>query len=262
MTSPIMLVRGTVAHTRFAPPHHFSRPSLSLWVDLDALPRAAKSHWLFAYNRFSLLSFYESDYLSRPRQAATPSPKTLASRIRQIAAECLPHSAIARIRLLTFPRILGMVFNPLSVYECYDENGGVVMQVFEVRNTFGESHTYVATGDGTPQQVYTTDKRFYVSPFFPVAGRYRLIFRRQSDRVRLLVGYDIDGTPALRATLRGAMYPLTDRTILRYSQLPMRVWGGIHWEAAKLWLKKAQLFARPSPPTTYSMATSIKETHQ
>lgn len=256
--SPIMLVRGEVAHTRFAPPHHFSRPSLSLWIDLDALPQAAKQYRLFSHNRFNLLSLYESDYLNHPNYARSLS---LASRIRHIAAECIPHVSVARIRLLTFPRILGMVFNPLSVYECTDRRGRVVMQVFEVRNTFGESHTYVAaTSDRSTPQIYTTDKRFYVSPFFPVAGEYRLHLKHYESQMRLLVGYDIDGKPALRASLRGTMMPLSDYALVRYMHLPMRVWLGIHYEAVRLWLKNAKFFSRPAPPVdAYSMVRALKE---
>ena len=260
---PIMLVRGEVAHTRFAPPHHFSRPSLSLWIDLDALPQAAKQYRLFSHNRFNLLSLYESDYLNHPNynHADAPSSLSLASRIRHIAAECIPKTPIAGIRLLTFPRILGMVFNPLSVYECTDKRGSVVMQVFEVRNTFGESHIYVAaTSDPSTPQIYTTDKRFYVSPFFPVAGKYRLHLKHHKAQMRLLVGYDIDGKPALRASLRGTMVPLTDRALVGCMQLPMGVWVGIHYEAVRLWLKKAKFFRRPTPPAgAYSMASAMKE---
>ena len=255
----IMLVKGEVAHTRFAPPHHFSRPSLSLWIDLDALPHIAKKHRLFSHNRFNLLSLYESDYLNHPSYAhAATSSLSLASRIRRIAAECIPHVSVAGIRLLTFPRILGMVFNPLSVYECTDKRGAVVMQVFEVRNTFGESHTYVAAG--STAQVYTTDKRFYVSPFFPVAGKYRLRLKHNGSQMRLLVGYNIDGKPALQASLRGTMVPFSARSLVGCMHLPMGVWLGIHYEAVRLWLKKAKFFPRPAPPVNaYSMASALKE---
>ena len=261
-TSPIMLVPGVVSHTRLkcnasgSPAHHFSRRTLSLWLDLDRMQAEASKHRLFSLNRFNLLSLHEADYASHPKGGCA-DPASLSHRIRQIASECLPATAIASIRLLTFPRILGMVFNPLSVYEAYDKRGVAVMQVFEVRNTFGDHHTYVAingdyAGMAGMAAIHTTQKCLYVSPFFPVAGRYRLRLRQRGSSIQVGVGYDLAGKTALYASLRGSLVAMSDAAIVRAMwqqvQFPMRPWLGIHSEAWKLWLKKATFFKRPPPP--------------
>jgi DUF1365 family protein len=176
MTSPVMLVTSDISHTRYGKPSHFlKRKGLSLWIDLDNLDEANSSSWLFSVGRFNLLSFREKDY--GPNFHAKAFVMPLAQYIRTLAAEVIPDQDIAHIRLLTFPRILGAVFNPLSVYVASDASGQIVMTVYEVSNTFGEKHTYVADNHHSARPVHVTEKRFYVSPFFPVEGEYRLSFR-------------------------------------------------------------------------------------
>jgi DUF1365 family protein len=164
MTSPVMLVTSDISHTRYGKPSHFlKRKGLSLWIDLDNLDKANSSSWLFSVGRFNLLSFREKDY--GPNFHAKAFVMPLAQYIRTLAAEVIPDQDIAHIRLLTFPRILGAVFNPLSVYVASDASGQTVMTVYEVSNTFGEKHTYVADNHHSARPVHVTEKRFYVSPF-------------------------------------------------------------------------------------------------
>ncbi|MAJ35830.1 MAG: hypothetical protein CBC12_11945 [Candidatus Puniceispirillum sp. TMED52] len=270
MMSPVMLVLSDISHTRYGKPSHYlKRKGLSLWIDLDDLAEANHASWLFSVNRFNLLSFREKDY--GPNFHARRYVMPLAQYIRELAAEVIPETKIAHVRLLTFPRILGAVFNPLSVYVASDASDQIVMTVYEVSNTFGEKHTYVAH-DHAPEDaaettgarpVHVTEKRFYVSPFFPVEGEYQLSFRHAKTRMQVMVAYSINNKPALLAVLRGVLTPLTGLSILKHvislRQLPMRPFVSIHVEALKLWWKRVRYFSRPVPPEQPWSKTVLKK---
>lgn len=249
------LVVSSIIHTRHRPTsHRLERRGLSLWLDLDRLEEAGRQSKLLSIGGFNLLSFDERDH--GPNFAAGGTMvEPLADYARRLARSVIPDIAIDRVMLLTFPRILGQVFNPISVYRCLDAAGTVQLTIYEVRNTFGDMHAYVGTGD----DLHQADKIFHVSPFLPVEGRYQLRMRLTDQEMALIIGYTIDGDAMLTATLRGTLTPLTSRSILasmaRAGQWPMRPLVSIHIEAFKLWRKKVPFFRRPEPPlATWSPA--------
>ncbi len=164
--------------------------------------------------------------------------------------------------LLCYPRILGWVFNPLSVYFAYDRTGTLAAVIYEVRNTFGEKHSYVApVAAGELTQAGLRQKRrklFYVSPFNG-HGDARTVsacaHRPRTSRVRILET-DAEG-PLLSATFHGVRKALTSSTLLsalaRVPFLTLKVVAGIHWEALRLWIKGMRLVPRPPapPPVSY-----------
>ncbi len=253
MMAPVMLLPSLISHMRYGKPSHFlKRKGLSIWIDLDRLDDANQQSRLFSVGRFNIISFYERDYGANFHAGKYVMP--LHAYIRALAADVLPDTVISGIRMLTFPRIFGAAFNPLSVYEASDASGKVVMTVYEVSNTFGQKHSYVATHDGNIHPLHQVEKRFYVSPFFPVKGEYQLLTRCQDQNMKVMVGYKIDGKPALVATLRGALKPMTSASVIKYlflmAQWPMRPLLSIHIEALKLYFKRAKFHSRPDAPNT------------
>jgi uncharacterized protein len=246
----VSLYRGEVMHARLRPVgHRFVYRVFSLLVDLDRLGAADRRSALFSVGRFNLVSFHEADH----------GPCTGASLRRHIDALLAPCGIDVRggrVLLLCYPRILGYVFNPLSVYYAYDRADALRAVVYEVRNTFGEVHTYVApvepgalTEAGLRQE---RDKLFYVSPFLDMAMRYHFRLLPPGDAVRVrILETDADG-PILSATFSGRRADLTTATLARacvaLPLMTLKVIAGIHWEALKLWLKGVKL--SPRPPAT------------
>mgnify|MGYP002850349142 FL=1 len=252
------LVRSKIDHTRHGTPSHFlSRSGLSIWIDLDRLDAAQEQSALFSVDGFNLLSFRQADYGPNFRRTGPVVP--LADYARDLAAEICPGIRIASVHLLTFPRILGVAFNPVSVYVMRDEAGADRVYIYEVRNTFGDMHSYIGRADGRETTLEAT-KIFHVSPFFPVDGAYRLRVSAppERDRVRVLMRYSANGTARLTATLRGSRERLTTmsavRALLATGQWPLRPLVSIHVEAARLWLKKVPFHGRPAPPQPWSRA--------
>ena len=263
-----VLVNSQVVHARHGlPQHRLTRRTLSVWLDLDRLEQANRQSWLFSVGRFNLLSFYESDFgpNHKSQSRAGRRDKSLAAYARALCATHLPEVEITSIRFLAMPRILGMAFNPITVYLCADAKGQDRFVIYEVHNTFGDSHSYIGVVEDTGKtMLHEVDKNLHVSPFFSMEGHYALRFKATDDTIMLMVRYSKDNKPALTATLRGTIIDLHAgaimRQILSALHMPMRPWFGIHVEAVKLFLKKCATYRRPTPPeTAHSVMTQTQK---
>lgn len=242
------LYLGDVMHARLKPiGHRFSYRVMSLLIDLDRLDAADRQSRLFGVNRAALYSFHESDHGER-------DGSSLRSYVQRRAAERGIDLTGGKILLLSYPRLLGYTFNPLSVYFCHRADGALAMLIYEVRNTFGEIHSYALPV--TPDQISNAgvrqeqDKLFYVSPFLDMAMRYHFRVRPPDDCVKLrILESDTDG-PLLAATFNGKRRRLTSAALIRtFVALPFvtfKIMAAIHWEALRLWLKGARIVARPT----------------
>jgi DUF1365 family protein len=235
---------GQVVHQRHRPKKHNLRYRVfSVLVDLDELPQLDALRW-FGHNRAALFSFRDADHGD-----GRPLRDWVAD---QLAGEGLP--APSRIRLLCYPRILGYVFNPLTVWYCDDATGKPLATIYEVHNTFGERHTYVLPAAAAQQEA---DKAFYVSPFIDMDCRYEFRLSQPDERVRVAINETQDGVPLLYAAFIGAREPFTDATLLKlffsHPLMTFKVTAGIHWEALRLILKGIRIrwYTGRKPPTDH-----------
>lgn len=239
---------GKVMHQRLRPRRHrLGYRVFSLLLDLDELDGLATRLRLFSRNRFNLFSFYDRDH-------GDGGPDSLRAQIERALVAAGIAAEGGKIRLLTMPRVLGYVFNPLSVYFCYRRSGGLAAIVYEVSNTFGERHNYLIPvtdhDGGTIHQECA--KRFFVSPFLDMEMRYTFRVDPPGPRIGIAItGRDDDG-PVIVASLFAARAPLTDarlaRAFVTYPLLTLKVIAGIHWEALWIWRKGIGLRDRPPPP--------------
>lgn len=247
---------GRVFHKRLRPvEHQFSYSVFFLRLPLSQLKELG-NRWL-SKDGFNLLSFSTHDY--GPRDGSS-----LENWMRELLLREGIDSANGEIVLQTFPRLLGYVFNPISVWYCFDQGGLLRAALAEVRNTFGEHHNYlvahkdqrtIAAGDWL-----TSRKVFHVSPFCEVKGHYRFRFEQVAGRAFAQIDYfdgnDVtagDADKLIVTTLHGVPEPLTSRSTLRaFLGHPLMTFGvvaRIHWHALKLWLKHVPIFTKPEPPT-------------
>lgn len=257
-SAPAALYFGEVMHARLKPMgHRFTYRVFNLLIDLDQLDDAGRMSRLFGVNRAALYSFYEGDH--GPRDG-TP----LRAYVNRRAAEHGIDLAGGRVQLLCFPRLFGYAFNPLSVYFCNDASGALALLIYEVRNTFGETHSYVLpvqpgqlTDAGVRQE---QNKQFYVSPFVEMAMRYYFRVWPPGRDVKLrILETDAEG-PLLSATFAGKRCALTSFSLLHaFAALPLvtfKIVAAIHWEALRLWLKGAKLVPRPVKKDVEALARS------
>lgn len=203
---------------------------------------------LFGRNRGNLTSVWDSDHGGPPKQGRG------APWVRDVLA-ANGIEAPARIDLLTQPRVLGHVFNPVSFWLCHDADGGLRVVIAEVTNTFGDRHSYLVHRDDLepirPDDRMRATKLMHVSPFQPVEGGYEFRFDITPDRIGIWIDYT-GGNGGVIATLVGSRKPLTNAGILKATlRRPFgsrRVLALIHWQALKLWWKGAAYRPRPEPP--------------
>jgi uncharacterized protein len=248
---------GDVMHQRMKPVgHRFKYRVYSLLLDLDRLDEINGFSPLFSVNRPNVMAFHEADHL---RGSDAP---TLRAHINDLLAKAELDAPAARIELACYPRIFGQVFNPLSVYYAYGSDERLVAMVYEVRNTFGENHTYVCkVGDNDVTEAgirQSRDKLFYVSPFIEMGMRYHFRMNLPGKQIKWRI-LETDGTgPLLAATYSGNRKPLRTGSVLAcLLQFPLLTWkivGGIHYEALKLWLKGVRYVPRPEPPEKASFS--------
>jgi DUF1365 family protein len=170
-----------------------------------------------------------------------------------------------RIELICFPRILGFVFNPLSVFFGYDRAGALRGIIYEVNNTFGETHAYVAPVTPAARHEHRSAKVFHVSPLFPVRGDYHFRVHAPGETFKLAVENVVDGAREHLATLTTRARPLTDRWLAKvFVTMPLmtlQVLAGIHWHALKLFLRGARYHRRPPLPaeaTTFAHPPALQ----
>jgi uncharacterized protein len=257
---PALLYYGNVMHQRMRPVgHRFDYKVFSLMVDLDHLEEARKLSPLFSVNRFNLLSFHESDHIRGSRA------DNLRAHVDGLLAEAGLPRRPARILLACYPRVLGRVFNPLSVFYAYDAAGTLQALVYQVRNTFGEDHTYVCPVEESERSAagirQVRRKIFHVSPFLGMELSYHFRMAPPGETLKWrILETDADG-PLLAATYSARAESLSTSSILRnVARIPMLTWkivGAIHFEALRLWLKGVAYVEKPEPPARVSYKDGI-----
>ncbi len=249
---------GQVGHSRTRPAKHsLTYGVFMLLLDLDELPALAKALRWFSLGRFNLTSFNAQDH-------GDGSSLPLRAQVERRLDEADLSIQGGPIRLLCLPRILGYVFNPISVYFCHRPDGALHAILYEVSSTFGERHSYLipaqAGADGEIRQ--SVDKRLHVSPFMDMNLHYAFRVSPPRERVRIAIAVsDGEGT-ILNASFVGARRDLTDAQLLRawatYPLLTLKVIAAIHWEAVKILLKGVRLRAG-TPAPAYPVTVGVSE---
>ncbi|KAF0123491.1 MAG: hypothetical protein FD152_3305 [Xanthobacteraceae bacterium] len=238
---------GTVSHRRLRPrPHALSYRVFWTLLDLDEIDGLASRLRLFSRNRFNVVAFHDADYGDR-------SGRDLRSQVEARLTEAGFAIPGGPIRLFTMPRILGYAFNPLSVFFCHRPDGALAATVYEVHNTFGETHCYVMAADGGEQPiVQESRKAFHVSPFLDRSMDYQFRLVPPGGDVSVVIRASDEAGPMLMASLTGKRQPLGDRILLRllasHPLLTLKVTAAIHWHALRLVLKRIAIVRYPGPP--------------
>ncbi len=240
------LYRGHVMHMRLIPKRHrFRYRVFSVLLDLDRMDAVFSKLRVLRHNRFALMSIHDRDHGARDGSPLRPWVD------RQVRAAGLDRPA--RVEMLSFPRMLGYGFNPLTVYYCYDAAGALMALVYEVKNTFGDQIAYTLPAGEKAGGTYRQrqGKEMYVSPFIAMDQTYRFTVDVPDERMALRIRQAGPEGETLIATHTGTARDLTDLSLLNaffaYPLLSFRVIVLIHWHALRLFLKGVR-FLRADPP--------------
>ncbi len=229
------LYNGTVIHKRFKPKKHFFKYRVfSLLLDLSELNHLDKNINFFSYNSFNLISFFDKDHGER-------DGSSLFEWVKKNLVENNINSNNIKIKLLCYPRIFGYVFNPLSVFFVYDHQENLISILYEVKNTFGEQHTYIFKVDNNNLLQHNCSKKFHVSPFIEMECNYFFRILKPAEKISVIIDqYQLD-EKILFASQDGRRVDFNTKELLKsYIKHPLmtfKIISAIHFEAFKLWAK-------------------------
>ena len=232
---------GKVIHRRFKPKEHYFKYSVfSLLIDLDELEDIQKEISIFSYNKFNIISFFDKDHGERDSSSLK---NWVYSDIKTLGIE-----EEVKIKLLCYPRIFGYVFNPLSIFFVYDKNSKLIAILYEVKNTFGEQHTYVfKTNDETVIQ-NNCKKQFYVSPFIEMNCEYSFKILKPEEQLSVVINQSDEEGKLLFASQDGTAREFNNKNLiisfLSHPLMSFKVIAAIHYEAFKLWIKRIKLVTK------------------
>jgi DUF1365 family protein len=232
------IYRTSIRHVRRDPLENaFTYRSYSWFVDLDALP--VLPWWLRP-----LAGFHARDHLGDP-----------AASIRENVDRFLAVNGAepdgGKVTMLANARVLGQVFNPISLFWCHGADGALHAVIAEVHNTYGERHCYLLHPDEAGRA--RTDKDFYVSPFNEVDGSYRMNLPEPDGNLAVAVVLERAGRKPFTATMTGVGQAATPSSILAAALAvplaPLRLVLQIHWQGIKLWARGLPIINRPHHPS-------------
>ena len=233
---------GKVIHKRFKPKEHYFKYNVfSLLIDLNELEEINKYIKFFSYNKFNIISFYDKDHGDRDGSSIKLWVK---KNLRNIGIMTEDIS----IKLLCYPRIFGYVFNPLSTYFIYDKHSKLISIFYEVKNTFGEQHTYIFKAQDEKTVQNKCKKKFYVSPFIEMDCEYHFKTLNPREQLSVVINQNDKDGKLLFASQDGISKDFNNKNlILSYLTHPLmtfKIIGAIHYEAFKLWAKRIKLIAK------------------
>ena len=230
-----------VVHVRSDPVRHEVRRRAQLWfVDLDALP-----------DHGGLARFRSRDHVGDPT-------RSLRANVDEFLAEHGVDLTGGRVTMLADARAAGYVFNPLTLFWCHDRSGAVVAVIAEVHNTYGQRHRYLLRPDDAGRAEVA--KEFYVSPFYPVDGHYRMSLPEPGERLALTITLHRPDERPFVATVRGVPAPAGRRAVLADAlRRPLATWrtrAAITRHGVALWRAGLPVQPRPSPSRSARMTTA------
>ena len=237
------IYKGLVTHRRFKPKRHFfSYKTFSIFFDLDELKDLEKKISIFSLDSFNLFSFYNKDHGDR-------DGTDLKDWVKKTLKKFDINYKISNIKLLCFPRIFGYVFNPLSIFYCYNEKAELKAILYEVKNTFNEQHTYVFPVEKETKIItQNCNKRFYVSPFMEMNTTYNFRLTEPKETLSIFIKQtDLEG-PLLSACQIGEKENISTKQLLinffKHPMMTIKIIMAIHFEALRLWKKGVKLVKR------------------
>ena len=230
------IYNGQVIHKRFKPKvHSFKYDVFSLLIDLSELETLDKEVNFFSYNKFNLTSFYDKDHGHR-------DGSSLINWVHEILNKNNVTTENIKIKILCYPRIFGFVFNPLSVFYVYNSNENLISILYEVKNTFGEQHTYIFRIEKDAKLIQNNcSKKFHVSPFIQMNCNYFFRLLKPGNKISVIIDQYENEDKILYASQDGIRTDFNTKylikSFLNHPLMTFKIIIAIHYEAFKLWSK-------------------------
>ena len=238
------LIQGDIMHHRFFPKKNYFNYK-NTYISFPISQISKLNNFLFSLNRFNLFSFYKKDYGNNDRNNFT---KWLEDILQQNDI-----NNIKEIILFTHPRILGYVFNPVSFWLCLDKNQQLIAVLSEVSNTAKQKHNYLCFKNNLEpiksDEWLEAKKKFYVSPFMKIEGKYKFRFEKTENQMNFYINYIVDNKLKLATYLKCNFIEFSTRNLMiSFCKIPFATFKTvtlIHYQALKLYFKKINFYKYP-----------------
>ena len=265
VTCDIKFFEANIIHKRYGEKKHFFKNQTNaILIDLKKEPQHKITEYpsFFSLETLNLLTWSASKH---GNQSEFSTSYDLYEFVENLCVnKTKDKEEINEIKLLTFPKVLGFGFNPLSVYFCYDNKGLLVHSIFEVRNTFGDMHHYVLRNINLKKITQKTSKKLFVSPFYPKKGSYKLFANYVQNKIMVSVEYTLHNKKIFIANMKLKEIKFNNLNILKAffkcSIYPGKIWINIHLQAFILWFKRIKLHKIPlSEKVKHSFGTETSK---
>lgn len=245
------LYTGWLRHQRTRPATNaFRAPIYYLGLDLAEIDDVDARLRLFSHNRANLVSFWDRDHGPRDGSPLRPWIDALVGRVGIDLSG-------GSVLLVTFPRVLGARFYPVSFWYCRSADGTPLAVLAEVHNTHRDRHNYLLHNHGQPFDWSSRPravKAFYVSPFIPVDDvTYEFAFSEPDGTLSVsvldFVAGELMHTAAITLTARELTDAALARTVLRHGPISVVALVRIHWQALRLLAKRVPFYRHTPAPT-------------
>ena len=242
------LLKADVMHERLQPKNHkFIYKGFYLAFPLSKISEI--KNLVLSHNKPGLFAFYDKNHGAR-------DGSNLESWMRDILKQEKIDKADGEIVLVTYPKVLGYLFNPVSFWFCLNKKGEPIAVLAEVSNTFGEHHNYLIVKPDqsviTKDEYLTASKVFHVSPFMQVKGTYHFRFYYNEDKIGVWIDYETEAGMMLKTYIIGKRAALTSGScanmLLRFPFITIVTVFRIHLHAVKLFIKGIKFHKKPDPP--------------
>ncbi|MEM7620162.1 MAG: DUF1365 domain-containing protein [Pseudomonadota bacterium] len=241
------IVKATTYHARYGKTQNAFRYGVN-YVLLQMIDDRPYSCRTFSRNRWNITAFYDKDH-GKGNNDSLEWALGVADRYN------IDRTKASQVWLLTQPRTLGYIFNPVSFWFFTDPDNALYAVIAEVNNTFGDRHSYICFHDDqrpiTSEDNLKAQKVFHVSPYQIIEGEYIFRFNFNIKNIGVWIDYKRENG-GVYTTLTGNCIAMTDlnvlKMLLRYPLGALRVIALIYWQAIKLAFKGAQYQTRPEPP--------------
>jgi len=239
---------GTIKHKRRFPAlHEFTYPMYMFALSLENLEQARLNNMLFAYDRCRVLSIKKQEHLG-PADAAIYTKAEFFLKQQGI-------SVLAKnMFILTTPRFMGYVFNPVNFIFCFDSSRNLIVVIVQINNTYDESHVYIlpVPTPGNGEHISAScnvKKEFFVSPFNNLDGMYQFKFNIDRNHIEIIINLICDDKIKIHTMLKGDLIPYTlkniAKTCLANLLYPLTIRFKIFYQAIKLKRKGLKYLLRP-----------------